>query len=183
MDNLSSAHNLQKAATARKIEAVRNAVTSLQRSNRSITIASIAGEASVSRSFLYQNLAAREIVTEGRSTSARSSFPEDQSSSMWRARAINAESRIKICEQEISKQRQLIARLMGESADLKDRLPSEGLEILQSELSRLRHEASELRFQLITQKQSLEAARANNSELRRQIASMPGHHSPSLQRP
>ena len=130
-----AALNAGHAATAASLDRARAALQQMKHEHAKITVAAVARRADVSRTFLYQNAAARQLITESvageraRRTQARSAHAARIEAS-WRERALNAEDGLKAAHHEILTQRSTIGELVGKIRDLEADLPEDGVQRL-----------------------------------------------------
>jgi hypothetical protein len=104
---------------AAKAKAVEKALKTLGRTGAPITRAAVARLAGVSRSFTYENEAARAIVPEAQARSqaradGRTVTMTAQQEASWRERALNAEDQIRALRRDLDAERRLVADLIGQ---------------------------------------------------------------------
>ncbi|MET8179812.1 DUF6262 family protein [Streptomyces sp. NPDC005336] len=109
--------------TAASLDRVRTTVDQLVRSGGSITVAAVARQADVSRTFLYEHTEARKLVAAAtaRARGLRTQLDQAQRDVLeasWRERALNAEEALKSANAEIANQRERIAEFLGQIAEL-----------------------------------------------------------------
>jgi chromosome segregation ATPase len=131
----------------------------------------------VSRTFLYQNPQARQLVAEAITTSTADCETDrqtrrhrDERDAAWRERALNAEDALAAANREIVAQRQRIADLMGQVRDLEQTWSHDGLQRLITENTTLKHRTRQLTDDNQTLTDKLAAARSNARFLDRRIA-------------
>ncbi|WP_329074931.1 DUF6262 family protein [Streptomyces niveus] len=114
-------------ARSRKTEAslvrVKSVVDQLAKSGGPITVAAVARQADVSRTFLYEHAEARDLVTEATLLARGLRAQTDQAQravveASWRERALNTEEALKATNAEVVNQRERIAELLGQLAGL-----------------------------------------------------------------
>ncbi|GAA3006944.1 DUF6262 family protein [Streptomyces fulvorobeus] len=114
-------------ARSQKTEAgrvrIRSVVDQLTRSGGPITVAAVARQAVVSRTFLYEHAGARNLVAEAalRACGLRARTAQTQREvveASWRERALNTEVALKATNAEVVNQRERIAELLGRVAEL-----------------------------------------------------------------
>ncbi|MGD3109326.1 DUF6262 family protein [Streptomyces sp. YGL11-2] len=124
-----SSHRTAQALKARsqRTEAsllrIKSVVDQLAKNGGLITVAAVARQADVSRTFLYEHTEARNIVTEAtlRARGLRAQTDQAQRDAVeasWRERALNAEEALKNTNAEVANQRERIGELLGQIAAL-----------------------------------------------------------------
>ncbi|WP_086830660.1 DUF6262 family protein [Streptomyces sp. NRRL B-24572] len=124
-----SSHRTAQALRARsqKTEAsllrIKRVVEQLAKNGTPITVAAVARQADVSRTFLYEHTEARTIVTQAtlRARGLRAETDQAQRDAIeasWRERALNTEEALKNTNAEVVNQRERIAELLGQIAGL-----------------------------------------------------------------
>ncbi len=161
----------RRVATA-KVAAVQKTIKALGRSGAPITRSAVATLAGVSRSFTYQNETANSLITSAQSTSqaraiGRGVAVTAQHEASWRERALNAEDGARDLRQELTRQHQLVADLLGQLRE------PDGT-WLEHDRNRLREENERLltdRNRLLAERNDLDrkltGARANISRINR----------------
>ncbi|RIR16518.1 hypothetical protein D2E41_26770 [Mycobacteroides abscessus] len=167
----------RRTAAAAMVERVHDALRHMKREQMDITAAAVARRANVSRTFLYQNAAARQAVTEAiaelTDRHARAQSERDkQSAASWRERALNAEEQLTSLNREIIKQRNTIGELLGKIRDLEADLPEDGVQRLITERSTLKRQIQDLTDEKTRLNERLHAARDNNRFLDSRIADL-----------
>ncbi|MGX1886463.1 DUF6262 family protein [Streptomyces sp. NPDC055287] len=125
----SSAQHTAPALRARsqKTEAslvrIKSVVDQLAKSGGPITVAAVARQADVSRTFLYEHAEARNVVAEAilRARGLRAQTDQAQREvveASWRERALNTEEALRTTNAEVVNQRERIAELLGQVAEL-----------------------------------------------------------------
>jgi hypothetical protein len=118
-----AANQARQQGTRLKLHLIEEALSQMRRERTPITYPAVARRAGVSRTFLYQNPDARNLMTTAitatddgrRRAQARQ---DEQAEAAWRQRALNAEDALKAAYAEIGIQRQRIAILMGQVREL-----------------------------------------------------------------
>ena len=174
-----AAIHARKQHTGNLLRDVQQALRQMRRDNTRITVRGLARRAGVSRTFLYQNPEARQLVDEAIAASAaqhdvdrQSRRHRDELNAAWRERALNAEDALAATNREIVQQRQRIAELMGQVRNLEQTWSHDGLQRLVTENTTLKHRLRQLTDdnQALTDK--LAAARSNARFLDRRIADL-----------
>jgi outer membrane murein-binding lipoprotein Lpp len=156
---------------------VREAITVLRRQKAPVSSAALARRAGVSRTFLYENIAARALVAgalgsaigqRGRDQTEH----DDQQQASWRERALNAEDGLKAAYAEIRVQRARIAELMGNIRDLEQRWSTEDIQRITTENTTLKQRVRQLSGDNRTTEERLQAARSNGRFQDRKIAQL-----------
>ena len=158
---------------------VQQALRQMRRDNTRITVRGLARRAGVSRTFLYQNPEARQLVDEAIAVSAaqhdvdrQSRRHRDELNAAWRERALNAEDALAATNREIVQQRQRIADLMGQVRNLEQTWSHDGLQQLVTENTTLKQRVRRLTADNQTLTDKLAAARSNARFLDRRIADL-----------
>lgn len=177
-DSRTAAANLARSqATEHKLDRVREAITVLRRQKAPVSSAALARRAGVSRTFLYENLAARALVAGalGSAIGQRvrdQTEHDDQHQASWRERALNAEDGLKAAYAEIRVQRARIAELMGNIRDLEQRWSTEDIQRITTENTTLKQRVRQLSGDSRTTEERLQAARSNGRFQDRKIAQL-----------
>ena len=113
----------RRQKTEASLARVKSVVDQLAKSGGPITVAAVARQADVSRTFLYEHAEARSAVTEAtlRARGLRAQTDQAQREvveASWRERALNTEEALKATNAEIVNQRERIAELLGQLAGL-----------------------------------------------------------------
>lgn len=167
----------RRARTEASLAGVQEIVDRMLKDKTPITMAAVARQAGVSRTFLYDNPAARRIIIAAAAKAAgrRAEGHEAEHKALeasWRERALNSENALKAAHAEILRQREQIAELLGQIRDLNTgwteddhiRMTTENLALKRA----TRDQATEIRG--LTDK--LAAARENNRFADRRIADL-----------
>jgi hypothetical protein len=167
----------RRTAAATMIERVHDALRQMRREHAEVTVSGVARRASVSRTFLYQNPAARQLVSEfviemADRRAQRQSEHAKQIAASWRERALNAEDQLNCMHREIRLQRNTIGELLGKIRDLEADLPEDGVQRLITENTTLKHRIRELTTDIQRCQDRLQAARDNNRFLDNRIAGL-----------
>ena len=147
----------------------------LRQMRREHATAAVARRAGVSRTFLYQNTEARELVatSSGDRTPAHPSDPAaTQIEATWRERALNAEHELKRAHDEIALQRTRIGELLGHIRDLENDLPADGVQRLLTETHTLTARVRQLSEDNSRLEERLAGSRDNNRFLDKRIADL-----------
>ncbi len=167
----------RRARTEASLTGVQEIVDRMLKDKTPITMAAVSRQAGVSRTFLYDNPAARQIIITAAAKAAgrRAEGHEAERKALeasWRERALNSEDALKAAHAEILRQREQIAELLGQIRDLNTgwteddriRMTTENLALKRAS----RDQATEIRS--LTDK--LAAARENNRFADRRIADL-----------
>lgn len=171
MSTTAAAVQARRAASAAMLHRVDQALRQMRREHARITVAAVARRADVSRTFLYQNDRARDLITAAAGDRvARAGGQPDPAEPGWRQRALNAEHELKRAHREITSQRIQIGELLGRIRDLQHDLPDDGVQRVLTENHDLRAQIRQLTRdnRLLTER--LAGARDNNRFLDKQIA-------------
>jgi chromosome segregation ATPase len=142
-----------------------------------VSVASIARRAHVSRTFLYQNPTARQLladfIADAESNRHRADVERSkQVEASWRERALNAEDSLRESHREIATQRNTIADLLGRIRDLESDLPADGAQRLITDNATLKRRNRELQHDTARLQERLQAARRNNHSLDSRVADL-----------
>jgi chromosome segregation ATPase len=169
----------RRAAVAAMVGRVGRAVQQMRREHAAVTAAAVARRAGVSRSFLYQNAEARELVTTGAAghaedVGARVGSPAvaRPENAAWRERALNAESELKAAHAEIAGQRARMGELLGRIRDLEHDLPEDGIVRTVTENHALRAQVRQFTQDNRRLEERLAGARDTNRFLDKRIADL-----------
>jgi len=172
-----AANQARKQRTEEKLHHVADAISYLQRRRLPVTYPAVAARAGVSRTFLYDNPAARDLVTAAvawaggqrrHDTAAR----DTQAEASWQQRALNAEQALKAAHAEIRVQRARIGELLGQLRDVGDEHDADAAERLATENVTLRQRTRDLTATNRTLEERLQAARSNNRFLDKRISGL-----------
>lgn len=172
-----AANQARRKRTQDKLRAVAEAVQQMQRRRLPVTYPAIAARAGVSRTFLYDNPSARDLISTAiiRASGQRQQDTADrdaQAEASWRQRALNAEQALKTAHAEIRAQRARIGELLGELRDTQHEHDSDATRQLSTENATLRKRIRDLTTAQRTMEERLQAARSNNRFLDNRIASL-----------
>ena len=163
--------------TEEKLGGVAHAIAQLQRRRLPVTYPAIAARAGVSRTFLYDNPAARGLATAA-ITRAGSQRQDDtavrdaQAEASWQQRALNAEHALKAAHTEIRAQRARIGELLGQLRDIQHEHDSDATGRLSAENATLRQRVRDLTAGQRTLEERLQGARSSNRFLDKRIAGL-----------
>lgn len=161
----------RRADSQAKVEAVEKAVRALGRAGLPITRSAVAKHARVSRTFLYENSAAADIVDKAEQrTKAKARVTQnaalDVEASSWRERALNAEDALRRTRNELVEARREVADLLGQLRDPDGTWLREDRERLLGEREALVKERNELRQSLRRAETQRDSARTVADRLR-----------------
>ena len=145
---------------------VQDAITRLRRERSPVSVAAIARRADVSRTFLYDNPAARAtvaaaITAAGRQRQQLLVDQDNQHDATWRERALNAENALNAATAEILTQRTRIGELLGQVRDLEAEWTEETIQRITTENTTLKQRVRQLTTDNRTLDERLQAARSN----------------------
>jgi len=174
-----AANQARKRRTEEKLRHIADAISQLQRGRLPVTYPAIAARAGVSRTFLYDNPAARDLaaaaVTRADCQRRHDAAARDaHAEASWQQRALNAEEALKAAHAEIRTQRAHIGELLGQLRDAQgdhDHDPG-AAERLATENTTLRQRVRDLTAANRTLDERLQAARSNNRFLDKRIADL-----------
>jgi hypothetical protein len=172
-----AANQARRATVEAMLDRIRVALRQMRRERAKVTIAATARRADVSRTFLYQNPEARELVSEAAAAAdgQRVRDQADQAAHVeasWRERALNAEEALKRAYEEISLQRNNIGHLLGKIRDLEQDLPEDGIQRIVTDNTTLKQQIRQLTQanNLLTER--LKGARDNARFLDKRVADL-----------
>ncbi|MFI6928606.1 DUF6262 family protein [Nonomuraea spiralis] len=156
---------------------LRDALRQMKRERAQITTAAAARRAGVSRSFIYQNAHAREMVAQAAETALEASADDQiqqaaKVEAAWKDRALNAEEGLKTAHAEITSQRSQIGQLLARLRDLEDDLPDDAGGRILAENTTLKQRVLHLTVENRTLNERLQAARSNARFADRRIAEL-----------
>src|SRR6266566_4524293 len=172
-----AANQARQRRTEEKLRHVADAIGQLQRRKLPVTYPAIASRAGVSRTFLYDNPDARDLVTAA-ITRAGSQRRHDQAGhdaqaeASWQQRALNAEQALKAAHAEIRAQRTRIGELLGQLRDTQHDHDGDAVQRLATENATLKQRIRDLTASNRTLDERLQAARSNNRFLDKRIAGL-----------
>jgi chromosome segregation ATPase len=162
--------------TQAAVQRVHQALAGLRRDRAQITVAAVARRAGVSRTFLYDNPAARTAVAtaaaqDGQPPRRTPAAPDEQEAT-WRERALNAEDALKAAHTEIRTQRARIGELLGQVRDLEAEWSQDAVQRITTENTTLRQRLRQLTAGNRTLEERLQAARSNLRFQDRRVADL-----------
>lgn len=172
-----AANHARQQATRDKLDRIEATLRTMCRERTTVTYPAVARRAGVSRTFLYQNTDAKNLVTtaiaasgdERRRTQAAH---EAQVGASWRQRALNAEDALKAAYAEIDTQRERIGILLGQLRDLQSEYAEGTAQRLSEENTVLRQRVRQLTEDNRGLEQKLHAARSNIRFLDKRLADL-----------
>jgi hypothetical protein len=138
----------------------------LRRNKTALTYPAIARRAAVSRTFLYENPAARHFISDAITKAAGRHVqpwprPDAEQEASWRERALNAEDALRAAHAEIRAQRARIGQLLGQLRDTERELTQDAIQQITTENTTLKQCVRQLTADNRTLEERLEAARSN----------------------
>lgn len=172
-----AANQARRKRTEDKLRAVADAIQQMQRRRLPVTYPAIAARAGVSRTFLYDNPAARDLISAAitRTATRRQNDQADrdaQAEASWQQRALNSEQALKTAHAEIRAQRARISELLGELRDTQREHDHDTLQRLTTENTTLKQRLRQLTSDQRATEEKLQAARSNNRFLDKRVASL-----------
>jgi chromosome segregation ATPase len=172
-----AANQARRKRTEDKLRAVADAIQHMQRRRLPVTYPAIASRAGVSRTFLYDNPAARDLISAAiaRTATRRQHDQADrdaQAEASSQQRALNAEQALKTAHAEIRAQRARIGELLGELRDTQREYDHDALQRLTAENTTLKQRLRQLTSDQRAMEEKLQAARSNNRFLDKRIAGL-----------
>jgi Family of unknown function (DUF6262) len=172
-----AANQARRKRTEDKLRSVADAIQQMQRRRLPVTYPAIAARAGVSRTFLYDNPAARDLIsaaiTRGGTRRQHDQADRDaQAEASRRQRALDAEQALKTAHAEIRAQRAGIGELLGELRDTQREHDHDALQRLTAENTTLKQRLRQLTSDQRAMEEKLQAARSNNRFLDKRIAGL-----------
>lgn len=172
-----AANHARQQATRDKLDRIEAALRTMRRERATITYPAVARRASVSRTFLYQNPDAKNLVTTAITASGdqrrRTQAATDaQLEASWHQRALNAEDALKAAHTEIDTQRERIGILLGQLRDLQTEYTEGTAQRLAEENGTLKQRVRQLTEANRGLEQRLQASRSNNRFLDKRLADL-----------
>ncbi|MFF4534014.1 DUF6262 family protein [Streptomyces sp. NPDC001407] len=157
---------VRRQRTDASLGRINDALEQMIRTRTPITVASVARQADVSRTFLYEHADARTLISEAASRAAGRRVQDRQAEqdaieASWRERALNAEDALKSAHTEILAQRERIAELLGQVRDLQTAWTEEDIVRLTTESAALKKQVRQLTTENKSLTSKLSAARDN----------------------
>jgi hypothetical protein len=171
-----AANQARHRSTQHKIQRVEDVLKRMRQDEIPVTYPAVARRAFVSRTFLYDNPAARalmeDVITRHADQRQRGRTGHPQADGAWRERALNAEEALKAAHDEIRSQRSQIGQLIGQLRDVEHELPADTIERISTENTTLKQRIRQLNAENRTLDERLQAARSNNRFLDKRIADL-----------
>jgi chromosome segregation ATPase len=170
---LAARHRDTQAALGR----VRDTIARLCREKAPVSVAAVARQAGVSRTFLYTNQDAKTAVAEAIQQAGNQQRrlvveTEDARELTWRERALNAEDALKAAHAEILAQRNRIGELLGRIRDLEAEWTCDDIQRITTENTTLKERVRQLSADNRALDERLKAARSNLRFQDRRIADL-----------
>jgi len=167
----------RRARTEASLAGVQEIVDRMLKDKTPITMAAVARQAGVSRTFLYDNPEARQIIVTATAKAAgrRAKDHEAEREALqasWRERALNSEDALKAAHAEILRQRQQIAELLGQVRDLNTGWTEDDRIRMTTENLALKRATRDQETEIRSLTDKLAAARENNRFADRRIADL-----------
>jgi hypothetical protein len=170
----------RRARTEASLVGVQEIVDRMLKDKTPITMAAVARHAGVSRTFLYDNPEARQIIATATAKAAgrRAEGHEAKRKALeasWRERALNSEEALKAAYAEILRQREQIAELLGQIRDLNTGWTEDDRIRMTTENLALKRATRDQETEIRSLTNRLAAARENNRFADRRIADLEAH--------
>jgi hypothetical protein len=167
----------RRARTETSLAGVQEIVDRMLKDKTPITMAAVARQAGVSRTFLYDNPQARQIIVTAAAKAAgrRAEGHEAERKALeasWRERALNSEDALKAAHAEILCQREQIAELLGQIRDLNTGWTEDDRIRMTTENLALKRTARDQATDIRSLTDKLAAARENNRFADRRITDL-----------
>ncbi|MGI5149311.1 DUF6262 family protein [Plantactinospora sp. CA-294935] len=172
-----AANRARQQNTRGKLERIDMTLRTMRRERIPITYPAVAARAGVSRTFLYQNADAKNLVATAIEAAGdrrrREQATHDANvEASWQQRALNAEHALKAVYAEIDIQRERIGLLLGQLRDLQAEYTEGTAQRLAEENTELKQRVRRLAEDNRVVEQKLQAARSNNRFLDKRLADL-----------
>lgn len=176
-ERTAAANEARRQQTEHKLARVTAALKQLRRAGIAVTYPAVAARAGVSRTFLYDNPAARQLLADAtraarEERAARADARDSEWEASWRARALNAEAGLRAAQEEIRVQRRRIGQLIGQNRAAARHMTDESVERITAENASLRQRVRELTHENRSLEERLQASRSNARLLDRRAAAL-----------
>ena len=167
----------RRSSTQAALARVRDVLARMRREKTPVTVAAVSRRAGVSRTFLYSNPEARELLA-GATAGTRACTAQDLAGhdagqeAAWRERAFNAEDALKAAHAEIVRQRDRIGELLGQVRDLEAEWTQDAIQRITTENTTLKQRVRQLTADNRTLDERLKAARSNLRFQDRRVADL-----------
>jgi len=169
----------RRSSTQAALARVRDALARMRREKTPATVAAVSRRAGVSRTFLYSNPEARELLADA-TAGTRACTAQDVLASVrdggqeaaWRERALNAEDALKAAHAEIVRQRDRIGELLGQVRDLEAEWTQDAIQRITTENTTLKQRVRRLTADNRTLEERPKAARSNLRFQDRRVADL-----------
>jgi chromosome segregation ATPase len=167
----------RRSSTQAALARVRDALARMRREKTPATVAAVSRRAGVSRTFLYSNPEARELLADA-TAGTRACTAQDLAShdggqeAAWRERALNAEAALKATHAEIARQRERIGELLGQVRDLEAEWTQDAIQRITTDNTTLKQRVRQLTADNRTLDERLKAARSNLRFQDRRVADL-----------
>ncbi|NBE51993.1 DUF6262 family protein [Streptomyces boluensis] len=167
----------RRERSQQKLQHVGEALGRMLKTRTSITVAAVAREAGVSRTFLYEHAEAADLVEKailkasGRRAQDRHAA-QTAIDAAWRERALNAEEALKAAQTEILAQRRQMGELLGQVRDLSTPWQERDVVRIMTEHAALTRKVQELNGEKRSLEDRLNASRDNARFADRRIAEL-----------
>lgn len=164
----------RKRSTAEAVKRIYKVIATMQKDGQTITVAAIARRADVSRTFIYSNSEIRGTVENAKlaSVDGVTGKAVNSEESVWRDRALNAESGVSAAHNEIIVQRARIGELIGQIRDLQSEWSEEDLSRILAENRDLKQQIRALAIEYQDLIERYDAARSNLKFQDRRLAEL-----------
>jgi hypothetical protein len=172
-----AANRARQQSTRDKLDRIEATLRTMRRERSPITYPAVARRAGVSRTFLYQNPDAANLVTTAITASGdqrrrTQAVTDAQTEASWHQRALNAEDALKVAYTEIDTQRERIGIILGQLRDLQAEYTEGTAQRLAAENAELKQQVRQLAEANRGIEQRLQAARSNNRFLDKRLAAL-----------
>jgi chromosome segregation ATPase len=177
--NTDAANTARRVHTDRLLDAVREALRRMRRDGTRVTVRGVARLSGTSRTFLYQNNDARQLLAdavtsagEQRAAVRAAQHTSSQAVASWRERALNAEDQLRKTHREIHTLRGRVGELMGQLDELTSSRVEDNIQTVNSANTELKQQIRQLTADRRQLEDKLAAARSNNRFLDKRVAAL-----------
>ncbi|WP_067510566.1 DUF6262 family protein [Actinoplanes sp. TFC3] len=177
--NTDAANAARRAHADRLLDAVRQAVRRMRRDGTRVTVRGVARLSGTSRTFLYENPDARQLIADAITTASEhdaagrhAQHISSQTTASWRERALNAEDQLSKTHREIHALRARTGDLMGQLDELTAGRVEDGIQTAIAANTQLKQQIRQLSATCRQLEDKLAAARSNNRFLDKRVAAL-----------
>lgn len=177
--NTDAAKAARRAHSSKLLDAVREALRRMRRDDSQITVRGVARLSGASRTFLYQNPDARQLIADAITTTGKQRVAvrgaqhiTSQAAASWRERALNTEDQLRKTHREIHTLRARVGELMGQLDELTTARVEDDIQTAIAVNTELKQQIRQLNATRRHLEDKLAAARSNNRFLDKRVAAL-----------